>query len=196
MLESLFESPRPLLAIAIALEAVLMLAWLLTHSKVRPHWLLVGPIVAGAAFLLDGLVETNREQLDRTTRLIVQAAEDENAPLLIAQLSDNLSLENGLGKHGVSTYLNDVLSKPLIATNMINEIQVVEVEDNHGRVEFSVTTNIDHRSDLALVRLIRTQWQFDYIRDPDGVYRLRNLEMLSYNNSRPFDIFAAARGRP
>jgi len=190
----LLESPRFLLALAVLVETVLFLTWFFTRFRdrpvVKPLWLLVGPIVAAAAVLLDICVETDREQLDQAARSLVRATQEEDVAATISLLSDNLRLDNGLDKAGASAVIAYYLAKPLIATNSIDKLAVTAVQRPRGCVELAVTTNIDLKCDYAvLLRLVRTTWRLDYVWDTDGRCRLTNLTMLSFNGGKPFDVF-------
>ncbi len=141
---------------------------------------------------MDYLVETNREQLERLTRQIVQAAEVENAQEIIDLLSDNLLLNNGLDKNGAARAIERKLDRPLIDANIIRKLLVTSSEDTTGQVEFTVFTTIDRRSNYAIVPAIKTSWLFEYIREnTKQEYRVSNIVMTALNNdkSQIIDVF-------
>ena len=185
----LFESPRPLLAIALVAGTILLVCWRLKRTRRTALLLMVGPILAALAFLLDAAVETNREQLQRITRLIVQAAEDENTSAIVNLLSDNLLLDNGFDKEAASRELHRKLSKPMITKNKITNLLVESAQPNDGQVKFAVITTLDPKSSYAVVPLVKTSWLFVYIRENGGQYKLKNLTMIELNNGKPIDIF-------
>jgi len=129
----LFDSPNAGLIIAVLFETVILLAWAFTSGRVKKVYILTGPLLAGLFLLLDYAVDTNREQLERVTRQIVQGAEDEDAAAIINLLSDNLLLDNGFRKEQASQAIAHRLSKPLIATNGIRSLEVTSAGEQTGR---------------------------------------------------------------
>ena len=191
----LFDSPRLGLLIALLIEIVLFLAWSFTNGRVRKLYLLIGPLLAGLFILLDVIVETNREQLEKITCQIVQAAEDENAPGVISHISDNFLLANGFDKMMVTRAIETKLAKPLFAGNNISNLRVTKAEDTTGQVEFKVTTTIDPKSRYALIPVVTTFWQFDYVRTGNQPFKVRNMTMLwlipgiAGQKISPIDVF-------
>jgi len=185
----LFDSPNAGLIIAVLLETVILLAWAFTSGRVKKVYILTGPLLAGLFLLLDYAVDTNREQLERVTRQIVQGAEDEDAAAIINLLSDNLLLDNGFRKEQASQVIAQRLSKPLIATNSIRSLEVTSAGEQSGRVEFAVLTTIDPQSNYAMIPVVGSSWLFEYVRDSDGQFRVKNMIMLKFRNGPGFDIF-------
>ena len=141
---------------------------------------------------MDYFVETSREQLERLTLQIVQAAEQENAQGIIDLLSDNLLLNNGLDKNGASLAIENKLARPLIDANIVTKLFVTSSEDTTGQVEFNVITTIDRRSSYAIVPAIRTSWIIEYTREnTKQEYRVSNIVMTAVNDdkSQVFDVF-------
>ena len=172
----LFDSPRLALFIAVLAEIILYAAWMFTHGRLKKRYLLIGPLLAGMSLLLDLTVETNREALERLTRTIVQAAEEENAPAIIDHLSDNFFDFNGLDKDRTSGRIETWLARPLISTNRINQLQVLTAQDDTGTVEFHVTTVLDPKNPYAAYPpIVKTVWRFEFIRDPDGAYAVARI---------------------
>jgi len=190
MLDILFESPNPLIGLAILLEAVFLILWLCNREKYRSYLLLVGPVLVAAAFALDALVETNRESLTRVTQELIDATAEGSAPHVIARLSDTFRLDNGMDKNQLAAIVTQRLAQPLIENNHINSLTVIQAEKNQGTVEVSVTTLIDPKApeNIAVIRIIKTSWRFEYVRQ-DNHYRLEKLIMLSINDQEPVDIF-------
>lgn len=190
---NLFETARLGIIIALIAETLVFMGWAFARQRVRTYYLLIGPALFALAFALDALVETTAEELERVTREIVQAAEDEDAEALIDHFSPNLLINNSLGKRDAAQYIRFHLSKPLISNNIINELQIVSAAYLAGRVEFKVTTNIDSKSTYAMYRIVPSRWRFDFVRDSDGRYRISDMVMLSLHNGPGIDVFTRRR---
>jgi len=186
----LFDSPSMGIILACILEFLALLAWLFVRHKFNKLYLLIGPGVMGLFILLDGLVETNREKLENTTRLIVQAAQEENPEAIISLLSDKFLYRNRLNKAKAAGYIESYLRRPVIVSNSIRELSVVQVTEQAGRVEFKVLTNFEPEGPYGMAPLLRTTWRFDFVRDSDRRYRVSNLEMLKMQDQAGIDIFS------
>ncbi|MBN1765630.1 MAG: hypothetical protein JW860_10260 [Sedimentisphaerales bacterium] len=186
----LFDTCRLGVLIAVLVETILFFMWAFARDKVKTYWLLAGPVILGISLYLDYAVETNREQLERITREIVQAAEEEKAEVIINSLSSHFLLNSGYNKDRVAEKIRYYCSRPFIYYNHVDSLQVNSVQDASGQVEFSVTTMFDSKSNYASVPYIKTTWQFDYVRDADGRYRVQNMTMLKFGNEPGFDIFS------
>lgn len=189
----MFESARIGIAVALALETLLLLGWLLTRwrerRRVSPWWLFVGPMVAALAVVLDVAVETNREHVTRVMEELVLAVEQEDAVAVGAAISEDFLLDNGLDKAGALAVMSRQLATPVVESNMINELVVEYVDERGGRVKLKVTTLLDPEGPYGLYRVLQTTWRMDFLRDADGHYRLRRMEMLELNGDEPIDVF-------
>ena len=185
----LFDRPNLGIIIAIILETVILLSLVFAPTRVKKLWLLAGPGLVMLIFALDWLVESNRESLERLTRQVVRAVQDENAGGVIELISDNFLHDSGLQKTEVAVIIEQRLNKPIIEKNKITKLMVIDALPKSGRVEFSVITIIDRKSSYAIVPLVKSSWRFDFIRDSDDQYRLRNITNLSFNKGPAINIF-------
>jgi hypothetical protein len=55
-------------------------------------------------------------------------------------------------------------------------MEVIEVNESGGKVEFSVLTTMGSESKYTDI-LQKSRWRFHFTRDPDGQYRIHNIEM-------------------
>jgi hypothetical protein len=188
---SVFDSPRLGIALAILVEVVLGILWLSRRERIRRWYLLVGPAIVLLAVLVDWAVETPREKVERVTRQIVQATEDENADLVISLLSDSFEHKTIIKKLTATPVIRGYLSHPLISNNHIDSLEVVSADREGGEVEFAATTTLDPKSPFsAYAPFVKTKWRFDYIRDPDGQFRVRDITMLKFGDGAGWDVFA------
>ncbi len=180
----LFDNPRMALLIAASLEGILLIGWLINREKVRTCWLLAGPLAAALALGLDWLVETNREQLDRRTRLVIKAVEERQTDVVIEALHPDFLLPNGMNKDQAAKVIRVYLSKPFIDSDIIRHLEVTDSSDQAGQVMSSVFTMMDKDSPYAYVGAVTSQWRFHFGRDNrQEPYRLTSIENLGINGS-------------
>ena len=183
----LFDNLTMGIILACILEFLALVTWMFLRERVNKLYLLIGPGVIGLFVLLDWLVETDREELENTTRVIVQAAEDEDAAAIISLVSDNFLYRNRLNKAKAAGFIKSYLKRPVIVTNIVRNLIVTQVSQVQGQVEFTALTNFEPEGTYGMVPLLKTHWRLDYVRDPDGQYRLSNLELLEPDG----DIFSS-----
>ncbi|MCH9022173.1 MAG: hypothetical protein IID32_05365 [Planctomycetes bacterium] len=181
----LFDNPRLGIIVAVVIELILLLCWVIMPGRVRKSAFLAGPVVAGVFILMDVFVETYREQLEFHTRQVVQAAEDEDAQTIIDLLSDDLLLAGGIDKSRFSKLLESYMSGPFIRTNIVRKLEVLKAEKAYGQVEVLVITNTDPKGSYAIYSLLKTRWQFDYKRNESDEYKIVDLQLLELNDSKP-----------
>ncbi|MBN1436431.1 MAG: hypothetical protein JW936_05100 [Sedimentisphaerales bacterium] len=189
MKEFLFDSGWLGLALGLVLLGAALIGWSIKRYEFNKLWFLPGLAVIVLLVGLDWLVETDREQLRHATERVVDAAEEEDAEGVLRELSDKLLLDNGLGYAEAAEVIRRYLSKPLIANNVINGLEIVEVTETSGVVELTISTVIDPESEYGLVRLLRTQWRFTFGMEVDGRFRILNMAMMNLNGEEPIDVF-------
>ena len=187
----LFDNPRVGITLAIIAEAVVFLTWALLPGRLKARYLLIAPMVVAVFLALDWLIETDREQLESSARLIVQAVEDENAEAVISMMSANFSIANSFEKDAAAAIIRLHLRKPVIAANHIRELKVTDVSQSGGRVVFRAITTMDPKGHLALARVVTSQWQFDYERgiSHNDRYKLSSITMLKFNGGKAIDVW-------
>ena len=174
----LFDNPKTGILIALVLEFLLVMAWVIFKERMRKSLLLIGPVLVGLFVLLDVLVQTNREALEEATRRVVQAAEDEDAASIIALISDEFLHETTIDRDQINRSIQERFpaDRDIIDSNRVTKLEVIEVNESGGQVEFSVITTMGPGSTYANV-LQKSRWRFHFRRDGDGQYRITNIEM-------------------
>ena len=174
----LFDNPKAGILIALILEFLLVMAWVIFRERIKKPLLLIGPGLVGLFVLLDVLVQTNREALEEATRRIVQAAQEEDAESIIALISDKFLHETTMDRDQMNRSIQERFpsDKDIIDSNRVTKLEVIEVNESGGQVEFSVLTTMGPESQYANV-LQKSRWRFHYTRDADGQYRITNIEM-------------------
>ena len=174
----LFDNSKTGILIALVLEFLLVMAWVIFKERMRKSLLLIGPVLVGLFVLLDVLVQTNREALEEATRRVVQAAEDEDAASIIALISDEFLHETTIDRDQINRSIQERFpaDRDIIDSNRVTKLEVIEVNESGGQVEFSVITTMGPGSTYANV-LQKSRWRFHFRRDGDGQYRITNIEM-------------------
>ncbi|MCP4712496.1 MAG: hypothetical protein GY869_28055, partial [Planctomycetes bacterium] len=180
--------------LACVLEFLALSTWMFMREKFNKLYLLVGPGVIGFFLLMDVLVETNREQLDEATRVIVQAAQDEEAEIIIDLLSSNMLVNNKLSKDMVAVVIRGYLGKPMITKNRVNELLVQEVSEQGGQVEVALFTTFDPKGNYSMVPpLMTSRWRLNFVKDSDGQYRVSDINNLRMGGSQGIDVLSSIR---
>ena len=174
----LFENPSMGILIAVVVEFLLVMTWAMFRDRFKKPLLLVGPGLAGLFVLLDVLVQTNREELEEATRQVVQAAEEEDAESIIALISDTFLHDASIDREAINKQIQRRFpaDRDIIDNNRITKLEVIEVNESGGKVEFSVLTTMGPESKYTDI-LQKSRWRFHFTRDPDGQYRIHNIEM-------------------
>jgi hypothetical protein len=190
----LFDNPKTGILIALMLEFLLVMAWVIVRERIKKPLLLIGPGLVGLFVLLDVLVQTNREALEEATRKMVQAAEDEDAERIIDLISGEFS-HGSIDKDRVAYFIRRHFdpAKPLIESNRVTRLEVEKVSEQKGTVEFTVITTTDQRSEYGYQSFIKTKWRFEYVKDPDGQYRVIDLIMTNFGDSEGLNVYTTSR---
>jgi len=186
----LFESCGMGIFLGCVLEFLALVTWMFMREKFNKLYLLVGPGVIGLFVLMDVLVETNSEKLDGATRVIVQAAEDEEAEIIIDLMSNNLLINKRLKKEAAAAVVRSYLASPMITKNKVSELLVKDVSEQGGHVEVALFTTFDGKGDYAMVPLLQTRWRLDFVKDADGRYRVSDIKMLRLGDTQGIDVFS------
>jgi len=174
----LFENPSMGILIAVVVEFLLVMTWAMFRERFKKSLLLIGPGLVGLFVLLDVLVQTNREILEEATRQVVQAAEEEDAESIIALISDTFLHDASIDREAINKQIQRRFpaDRDIIDSNRVTKLEVTEVNESGGKVEFSVLTTMGPESKYANV-FQKSRWRFHFTRDPDGQYRIHNIEM-------------------
>jgi len=190
----LFESPTLGIILAVVAEFILLLAWIFARQRVKIRNLLIGPALVVLVVLGDFLVETDREAMDRITREVVLAVEQENAAGVISHLGEDFGRGSKIDKARASAVISQRLSKPIISKNNITELLVNSAVELRGQVQFRVTSTFDPKSVYAAYGpFVRSKWQFDFQQDIDGQWQIVNIKNLGINEGPAIDVFSGRR---
>ncbi|MBN2210625.1 MAG: hypothetical protein JW709_04440 [Sedimentisphaerales bacterium] len=190
---NIWESSRGIILIAAAVEAVVFIAHLVRPDKVRWYAFLVGPVLAALGILADMAKETYRETVERVTREVVLAAEEEDAQAIIDRISVQFTHKNTLIKIAAEAIIRRRLKGPLIDYNKITRYDLTQDDPDHPVVEFTVFTQFDKNSPYGAI-IEKTRWRFDFVRDEDGQYRIADIQLLKVGEQAGFDPFGNLPG--
>jgi len=182
----IFDNPFTLLVSAGILEAIILVSWLLARDRVTSWSLLAGPLLAGLVLFLDWAVDTNREQLERITRDVVQAVEDRHDDSIIDALDVNFQAGNSIDKTAAADVIKHYLAKPFIDNNLVRNLQVKRDDDMGGEVIFTVISFMDAKSPYYFIPTVTTQWQFDYARqNTKDSFKIIEMHHLKVGGEKP-----------
>jgi hypothetical protein len=141
----IFESPWPLLIVA----AVVLLLVVIFRSifPEKQHWWqwLLPAVLAVAAFGLDFLVVTDREEIDALINTGVKAIEKEDPNAIAAIIADNYSDSYHKTKAELIRRCRTILAEPLVEKG-IKRIQSIEISLPKATAVFTVRLIFDKRS--------------------------------------------------
>ncbi len=173
MFDWLFEGQPAVYALLATFGVLFAGLWWRDRKR---HWLIgVGIVLVliGAYFLLDRLVETGREQIERKLPAIARAVTERKPEGVLAHVSDQFSWE-GLDKKAFGERLPGWL-------NQINGLKVWDVGLPDGRpqkgkvarVIFYAKPEEGRMSNEAFVRC-----EAELVCDPDGQWRLKGFKVF------------------
>jgi len=189
MTHYLFESPVLGLLAAGVIELLTVIVWSMRRDRKSALMLLVGPGVAALFVLLDLLVQTPAEAMEATTRRIVKLAVKEDGQGVIDLLSESFRHKQFVVKAAASPVVRRYLQGPVIESAGVTYLEVSSARKQGGQVGFTVLAVMDPKGPFAAGGLLKSRWLFTYVRDPDGRYRVRDIELESLNDGPGFDIF-------
>ena len=138
------EQPWTLLAAAAV--SIIILSWLRYELTGRRRLLWLLPfLVAGAAFGLDYLVQTDVEQIKAVVAETVRAAEREDCAAIEALIADDYGDSFHKSKKMLMTYCRAALSEPTIL-KAIHRFPSVAVHSPQATVVFAVRVLFDPQS--------------------------------------------------
>ena len=144
-----FEQPYTLIG-----AAVLALFGVLTFRSILPEkcrwwqWLL--PVVlAGAAFGLDGLVQTDTEQINATIEAGIRGIETENLAAIGQVISDSYSDSLHGTKERLLFYCRQTLSQSLVGKTKIKGLKLMDLSQASATATVFTQITFDENSYVA-----------------------------------------------
>ncbi len=183
----LFDNISIGILLAIGLEIVAVIVYNFSEWKWRKLALLSGFLLLGLLILMDIFVETNREQLERITREVVRAAQDEQPRTIAFHLSPELLVGGKYNKKVIVQIIDNWLSEPIIDSNLISKLEVINDRNDNGRVEISILTQFDPQGKLASVSLLKSRWRLEFIKQGKEPYKIVNIINTSVNDGAGID---------
>jgi hypothetical protein len=165
---------------------LLLLRWQQTR---RRTWLFAIVIVAGLAglyFLLDRLVETGREQIERKLKEMAAGVQARNAEGIFTHISDQFRM-GGLDKPTFRRFVDQVLRDRQITELEVWQFEVPPTPRSTQLVEvgFLVKPKGGITGNAAHYRC-----QAHFLRDSDGQWRLRDFQIFNpfVETNQPIEI--------
>lgn len=181
MFDWLFEGSLTIYLLLLIAAGILLALWLRERKR---SWLFALAFVAGLAalyLLLDRLVETPYEQIDRKLHLMAHAVQTRNSEAIFRHLAQGFSVQ-GIDRERFRAYVDRVLREGLV-----NELTVWDIQrpDPSGLVQFRAKPK--GRQILSDVPyLVRGR----FVRESDGQWRLESFQVFNplVDQHQPMDI--------
>ncbi len=152
-------------------------------EKSRWWQLLIPAVLAGAAFGLDWLVETDREKIQALIKVAMRAAEREDAQMLGTMISDDYSDSCHKNKTSVMSYCRRMLSAPLIEKNKKIALSIV-IDKNKAVATLTVKTSFDEQSYVHQYQpFILIKIKLNFINEKGQRWLVRRAEVLEINRN-------------
>ncbi len=180
MFDWLFEG-RATVYVPLALVAAALLAVWWFYGRKR-RWLYAAGVVVGLVgvyFLLDRLVETRREQIERKLQEMARGVKDRNVDAIFAHISDRFDYR-GLKKPAFRA-----VAEATLRTGRVTELVIWNVKhlDNHGKVRFQAKPKGSVGDNVG------TDVEAQFVNE-NGQWRLRTFEVFQpfVDANQPFDV--------
>lgn len=175
-----FEAPWGLLIVAVVSLLVLLIVRMFLPDKRRWWQFLLPGFLVVAAFGLDYMVETEREQINAAIGAVVKAVEDEDPAAIGVAISEDYRDSYHNSKQNLIRHLGSRLSEPLIAKN-IKRILEMNVSGQRADVVFTVRILFDERSsvyqDFKQIMLIKIKAELQKEQDKWLFVRIELMEV-------------------
>jgi hypothetical protein len=173
------------------LGGALILGFLWTRDRKR-HWLAAAGVLvvlAGVYFLLDRLVETRREQIERKTQEMAEAVKNRDVDRIFRHVSDRFRVGQTANKAQLRQAVENVLKQRLIDSVEVWEFRWPQGVPAAGsgqpaRVVFTA------KPAGTAVRGEFFRVEADFVQDPDGQWRMQSFQIFNpvVDTQNPIDI--------
>jgi hypothetical protein len=174
----LFEG-RPVVYAVLAVVGVILLA--LWYRDRKPRWLIglgVVAVLIGCYYLLDLLVETRREQINRKLQVMAAAIKRKDADAISQHLSDQFAWE-GMDKKTFRMAVDAALKTGRVEELVLWEENPADERGNfvyRAKPKGSGVPDLDYR--------VRSEW----VRDSDGQWRMKTFTVYNIVNNEKFEL--------
>ena len=186
MFDWLFEGQTTVYVVLAAATVILFVAWWQTRKRYWFYGTVAFLALIGLYFLLDRLVETDREQIERKLNEMAAGVRERNVDRIFAHVSEQFRLNNS------DRAAFRAFAEGAIRTGQVTEVRV---RDPQFPDDFRSTERRTVRGASQQVQLARVQFrallegpqltnaQFlvraTFVRDPDGQLRLLDFQLFN-----------------
>jgi hypothetical protein len=176
---NIFENPWGLLVAAVAVLLVIWIFRSVTPPKIRWWFWLLPILIAGAAFGIDWLVQTDNEKIEETIYSLVKAVEEQNCSDIALFISSNYHDSFHKTKKQLLANCKARLNTPFIE-KAIPRIVSNEQSSPNAVVIFTVRVLFDQQSDISQVYKsdIFFKVQAGLEKQPDRRWLINRIEIL------------------
>ena len=197
MSDWLFEGRPTVYVILAAVAVLLFVAWVQTRKRPWFYAAVASLALVGLYFLLDRLVETDREQILRKVEEMSAGVRERSVDRIFANVSEQFHL-NGSGRAAFRQ-----LADRALRTGEVTDVTVWDFafpEDFRTRVRRTGTAGAPEQDGARVSFMVKPQgprlgapfFRCDatFVRDPDGQWRLFTFQLFQpgVDSNQPFQI--------
>lgn len=158
MKELLFEDTFWLVLSLVPVVFVLWGVWYRTHSRASSRALMVGLSVSALLLVVQWLVVTDREKLERTTRLLSSAVARQDIDGFVEFVDPNAKFDGGHDREQFKEHLSYLLKKYEVEHPSVGGF-VIEINGTHASVRCSASCRVTAREWSSSVP---SSWQLTF----------------------------------
>ena len=177
----IFETPWPVLTVAIIVLAVIVIVRQTWPDK-RRWWQLVIPLALGiGAFGLDYFFDTDYEKIESVINSGIQAVIDQDLDRIEGIISPDYSDSRHRSKAALMSYCRDLLAQPFV--NRIKKQQeLVTISAPTAVVELSVRLHLHPQNVYTSVaNIMYVKVKFDLAKTPSSNWFISRTELIAVN---------------
>ncbi len=180
---NILEQPWTMLVIGFWAELAVIIGAKFWPLKLRRKHLLIGPIIIVLGFGLEYLVVTDREKIQTVVDTIVQATEEGNAEQIIECIAPDYHGRLEGSREAFAQFCRRLFGQPLIENNLRQNLQL-QLDKTEATVRITAWSQLDKRSQWAMVPLIKTVWEVRLSKQPDKTWLVVWIDLLELNDER------------
>jgi len=165
------------LALAMAAVVLLVVFW---RTRQRKYAYALGVVVAlvGGYWLLDVLVETDREEITRSVREIAKAAKEKKTDDVFRQISDGFALPDGRDKSALRATVESIFQRCTLQRTEVWDFTFSDVSRRDG----SAKVSFHFKAEGSLLGAEGVPFDCDatYHLDPDKRWRLISFRIMKF----------------
>jgi len=185
------ENPLGGCYIALFIECVIVLWWLIKPYTFQKRYLWGGPLSVAVWVTISLLIVTDGEILKQTTKTVMKAFEVGEIDLVISYFHDDFYFAEAIDKANLTIMVNKTLSKPFVDNIYVKGLETADVSSLGGTVKVALLVQFNKDNRYVTYPMSSVVWQLDFKRDnTDQKYQIVYAELLLVGGQKPtFNVF-------